>query len=95
MVINDLRQVEFPVVFKKKTELGLPLSLNFLTIEAKIVAPLGILNVLAIRKLLKVWWPGTESNRRRRPFQGRLPNRGSGLKSTDLIDYNELTRPAL
>jgi len=35
------------------------------------------------------WWPGTESNRRRRPFQGRLPNRGSGLKSTDLVDYNE------
>jgi hypothetical protein len=30
-----------------------------------------------------------------RPFQGRLPNRGSGLKSTDLIDYDELTAPAL
>src|SRR5713101_571841 len=26
---------------------------------------------LAIAKLLKRWWPGTESNRRRRPFQGR------------------------
>ena len=22
------------------------------------------------RKLLKTWWPGTESNRRRQPFQG-------------------------
>ena len=31
---------------------------------------------LAIAKLLKYWWPGTESNRRRRPFRGRLPNRG-------------------
>jgi len=27
----------------------------------------------------------------RRLQQGRLPNRGSGLKSTDLIDANELT----
>src|SRR5678816_996207 len=26
---------------------------------------------LAICKLLKLVWPGTESNRRRRPFQGR------------------------
>ena len=25
----------------------------------------------AVAKLLKEWWPGTESNRRRRPFQGR------------------------
>jgi hypothetical protein len=50
---------------------------------------------LAVAKLLKYWWPGTESNRRRRPFQGRLPNRGSGLKSTDLIDYNELTPAGL
>ena len=95
MVINDLRQVEFPVVFKKKTELGLPLSLNFLTIEAKIVAPLGILNVLAICKLLKVLVARDGIEPRRRPFQGRLPNRGSGLKSTDLVDNDELTSPAL
>ena len=40
---------------------------------------------LAIAKALKEWWPGTESNRRRRPFQGRLPNRGSGLKSRYLV----------
>lgn len=38
---------------------------------------------------------GTESNRRRQPFQGRLPNRVSGLKSTDLIDYNEITSAVL
>src|SRR5215467_5321442 len=25
---------------------------------------------LKIRKLLATWWPGTESNRRRQPFQG-------------------------
>ena len=30
------------------------------------------------------WWPGTESNRRRQPFQGLLPNWRSGLKSTYL-----------
>jgi hypothetical protein len=41
-------------------------------------------------KLLKRWWPGTESNRRRRPFQGRLPYRRSGLKSTDVTDGKEL-----
>ena len=33
-------------------------------------------------KRLKTWWPGTESNRRRQPFQGcalpaELPGRGS------------------
>ena len=28
-------------------------------------------------------------------FSGRLPNRESGLKSTDLVDYNELTPPVL
>src|SRR6266540_3692417 len=38
------------------------------------------------------WWPGTESNRRRRPFQGRLPNRRSGLKSTDVTEGKELMR---
>src|SRR5437870_8603937 len=32
--------------------------------------------------IYRKWWPGTESNRRRRPFQGRLPYRRSGLKST-------------
>ena len=50
---------------------------------------------LAIAKLLKLLVARTESNRRRRPFQGRLPNRGSGLKSTDLVDYNELTTGVL
>src|SRR5262249_12533808 len=32
---------------------------------------------LEVCKLLKRWWPGTESNRRRQPFQGcALPARG-------------------
>ena len=38
--------------------------------------------VLMACKLVKTWWPGTESNRRRQPFQGcalpaELPGRGS------------------
>jgi hypothetical protein len=37
-------------------------------------------------KLLKTLWPGTESNRRRQPFQGRLPIRRSGSKSVYVID---------
>ena len=37
---------------------------------------------LAMFRIEFKWWPGTESNRRRRPFQGRLPDRRSGLKST-------------
>jgi hypothetical protein len=32
------------------------------------------------------WWPGTESNRRRQPFQGLLPNRLTGLESADVPD---------
>ena len=43
-------------------------------------------------KLLNLkWWPGTESNRRRRPFQGRLPDRESGLKSTVIAEDKSLT----
>jgi hypothetical protein len=45
---------------------------------------------LAIRRLLKLLVAREESNRRRRPFQGRLPNRGSGLKSTDVTKVQEL-----
>jgi len=41
-------------------------------------------------KLLKLWWPGTESNRRRRPFQSRLPLCRSGLKSTNVPVGEEL-----
>jgi hypothetical protein len=37
-------------------------------------------------KLLKGLVAGTESNRRRRPFQGRLPIRRSDLKSMDVIE---------
>ncbi|MCU1261108.1 MAG: hypothetical protein JWO80_3993 [Bryobacterales bacterium] len=32
------------------------------------------------------WWPGTGSNRRRRPFQGRLASELSGLESADIIE---------
>src|SRR5687768_3972946 len=38
-------------------------------------------HVLAICELLNGWWPGTESNRRRRPFQGRaLPTELPGQR---------------
>ena len=36
------------------------------------------------------WWPGTESNRRRQPFQSLLPNWRSGLESADVNDGEEL-----
>ena len=37
-----------------------------------------------VTKLLKRWWPGTESNRRRRPFQGRaLPTELPGRSEED------------
>jgi hypothetical protein len=39
-------------------------------------------------KLLKRWWPGTESNRRRQPFQGCLPTLLSGSK-TEQVDIEE------
>jgi hypothetical protein len=34
----------------------------------------------------ELWWPETGSNRRRRPFQGRLAMELSGLESADIID---------
>jgi len=34
--------------------------------------------------LLKTWWPGTESNRRRQPFQGCLPTMLSGSESAQM-----------
>ena len=36
-----------------------------------------------------------EANLRPPGLSGRLPNRGSGLESTDLIDYKELKSPTL
>src|SRR3954453_10939940 len=39
---------------------------------------------------INLGWPGTESNRRRRPFHGRLPNRIDGLKSTDPLIITSL-----
>jgi hypothetical protein len=41
------------------------------------------------------WWPGTESNRRRQPFQGRLPIRRSGLKSVYVIHLKEVVLAAV
>jgi len=36
------------------------------------------------------WWPETGLNRRRRPFQGRLPNGSSRLESADMVDRMEV-----
>jgi hypothetical protein len=44
-------------------------------------------------KLLKTWWPGTESNRRRQPFQGCLPTRLSGSGSKQVHGIQGLPRP--
>jgi hypothetical protein len=46
-------------------------------------------NVIVARwasKLLKMWWPETGSNRRRRPFQGRLASELSVLESADIVE---------
>ena len=43
-----------------------------------------------VDKRLKIWWPGTELNRRRQPFQGRLPNCPNGLESADVTERKEL-----
>ena len=42
-------------------------------------------------KLLKRWWPGTESNRRRQPFQGCLPTLLSGSGSVEVHVQKRLT----
>jgi len=49
------------------------------------------------RKLLKTWWPGTESNRRRQPFQGcALPFFDSrAALPTRALDINALSHPRL
>ena len=39
-----------------------------------------VLSILNLNKWLKTWWPGTESNRRHKPFQGSaLPTELPGL----------------
>jgi hypothetical protein len=38
----------------------------------------------------KVWWPGTESNRRRQPFQGCLPIKLSGQFQRKFMTISEL-----
>ena len=45
----------------------------------------------SVCKLLKTWWPGTESNRRRQPFQGRLANEPSRLESIQPIAVERFT----
>src|SRR5271155_624557 len=50
------------------------------------------------RKCLKKWWPGTESNRRRQPFQGcalptELPGRNSA--GTPLVYHSNMLRARL
>jgi len=37
-------------------------------------------------KLFRMWWPETGSNRRRRPFQGCLPSKLSGLESMEVVE---------
>ena len=44
------------------------------------------LNSSVAAKSFRMWWPETGSNRRRRPFQGRLASELSGLESADMID---------
>ena len=40
------------------------------------------------------WWPGTGSNRRRRPFQDRLPNRGVDfVQKTIYVAHTKKGRP--
>ena len=51
--------------------------------------------LFSVAKLLKVLVARDGIEPPTPAFQGRLPNRGSGLKSTDLIDDNELTSAAL
>src|SRR6059036_259255 len=42
----------------------------------------------ALCSLLDYWWPGTESNRRRRPFQGRaLPTELPGRRDKRSLQY--------
>jgi hypothetical protein len=43
----------------------------------------------------EIWWPGTELNRRRQPFQGRLPNWPSGLESADVTEGNDFMLVAI
>ena len=46
-------------------------------------------------KHLKTWWPGTESNRRRQPFQGCLPTLLSGSESAQVGNYKQLRAEAV
>ena len=41
------------------------------------------------------WWLGTESNRRRQPFQGCLPNRPSGWESADVTEGKRVGSQAI
>jgi hypothetical protein len=47
------------------------------------------------RKLLKEWWPGTESNRRRQPFQDCLATRRSGSESGEINGPQRFTPAGL
>src|ERR1700677_1396433 len=54
--------------------------------------------VWRVCKSLKTWWPGTESNRRRQPFQGcalptELPGRNSA--GTSLVYHSVMLRARL
>jgi hypothetical protein len=47
---------------------------------------------LATSKLLILWWPGTESNRRRQPFQGCNPPVTEEVPGAKLIEAYQFVR---
>src|SRR5258706_8767619 len=46
-------------------------------------------------KYLKTWWPGTDLNRRRQPFQGCLPTMLSGSESAQALVIKAVIRVRL
>ena len=52
----------------------------------------NVIVVVKMRDSLRRWWPETGSNRRRQPFQGRLPSMLSGLGSMQVVEEILVTR---
>src|SRR5262249_3144116 len=84
---HRLRLSRFPSLEKGSPEgANRPLQTRSSTLRQNPGGPFGIgvnrneTANLEVCKLLKSWWPGTESNRRRQPFQGcALPTELPGL----------------
>src|SRR5450755_3571442 len=70
---------------QKRIVRGIGRALHF---ESSLIVPVTeTLMSLATNKLLIPWWPGTESNRRRQPFQGcALPTELPGRQSAIVTD---------